>query len=347
MKQLLIYFSAAIACVAAHLPATAQEGAQERESAVSVKLTGTIRTKFEYQPGESNARFSVRTARVGIGGKVYNRLDYKMEIDLSDEGRIRMVDAYVGAKIYRGLSFNLGFMRVPFTIDAHRSPHLQLFANRSFIAKQVGSVRDVGATIGWKTETRIPLNLQLGMFNGSGLPENLQSYWTRSFNYSAKVQAGVLPSLTLVGGYQSTKPGPVRIHMFDAGVTWRSGRWLAEGEYLRKEYGGAFNGVNSVDAFASYGIPLTRGPFKRISFLGRWDFMNDHSDGRADETGRLLMDDAERHRATAGVTFSLGLPFTADIRLNYEKYFYRHDLSPTLVGPSDHDKIVVELMAHF
>ena len=32
-----------------------------------------------------------------------------------------------------------------FTIDAHRSPHLQYFANRSFIAKQVGNVRDVGA----------------------------------------------------------------------------------------------------------------------------------------------------------------------------------------------------------
>ncbi len=41
-------------------------------------------------------------------------------------------------------------MRVPFTIDAHRSPHLQYFANRSFIAKQVGNVRDVGAVIGWK-----------------------------------------------------------------------------------------------------------------------------------------------------------------------------------------------------
>ena len=37
--------------------------------------------------------------------------------------------------------------RVPFTIDAHRSPHVRFFANRSFIGKQVGDVRDVGATL--------------------------------------------------------------------------------------------------------------------------------------------------------------------------------------------------------
>jgi hypothetical protein len=343
----LLFCTTALVC-------TLTAGAQDTDKNVTVVPTGTVRTKFEYQPGERNGRFDVRTARFGIGGKIYNRLDYKMEIDLSDEGRMRMVDAYVGAKIYKGLNFNIGYMRVPFTIDAHRSPHLQSFANRSFIAKQMGSVRDVGASLGWKFGTRVPLNIQVGMFNGSGLPEDLQRYWTRTFNYSAKVQAWVLPSLTLVGGYQTTRPGNVRIHMFDAGATWRNGRWLVEGEYLRKNYmETAFAGANSVDAFVCYGIPLARGPFERISFLGRWDFMSDHSDGLpVDETSGwddglnrpLSLDDYARHRATAGVTFSLGLPFTADIRVNYEKYFYR---TGAIIEPSDHDKIVVELMAHF
>lgn len=313
---------------------------------VTVKTTGTVRAKFEYQPEQENARFDVRTARFGIGGRVYDRLDYKMEIDLSDEGKIKMVDAYVGGRLWRGLGFNIGFMRVPFTIDAHRSPHLQLFANRSFIAKQVGNVRDVGATLGWAFGKTIPVNVQVGMFNGSGLAEDLKNYWTRSFNYSAKVQAGLLPDVNAVVSYQTIKPGPVRIHMYDAGVTYTAGRWLVEGEYLRKEYGGAFLGVNCFDAFASYGIPMSKGPFERISFLGRWDFMDDHSNGVANSSGALVVNDPARHRATAGVTFSLGLPFTADIRLNYEKYFYRA-WSPVGPGPSDHDKIVVEFMAHF
>ncbi|MDR2890354.1 MAG: OprO/OprP family phosphate-selective porin [Alistipes sp.] len=348
--------------------AAAQQTARDPKAdspAVTVDLTGTVRAKFEYQPTEGNARFSVRTARFGVGGEIYSTMTYEMEIDLSDEGRIRMVEAHVGAKIWRGLSFNIGYMRVPFTIDAHRSPHLQLFANRSFIAKQMGNVRDVGATLEWKSGTRIPMNVQIGMFNGSGLDEDLRSYWTRGFNYSAKVQAGFAPGLNVVAGYQTTLPQHVRIHMYNAGITYQTDRWLMDGEYLRKNYsGGAFAGVDGVDAFVSYGLPIGRGTtgrrvFRRISLLGRYDYMSDHSGGIAVEpvgggAAALVANDPGRHRATAGVTFSLGLPFSADVRLNYEKYFYT---SPDarrgipgphgVAGPSDHDKIVVELMAHF
>lgn len=320
--------------------------------AITVDLTGTLRAKFEYQPTEGNARFNVRTARFGLGGSLYSNFLYKMEIDLSDEGRIRMVDAYVGAKIWKGLSFNMGYMRVPFTIDAHRSPHLQLFANRSFIAKQTGNVRDVGAVLGWKFGAKIPVNVQIGMFNGSGLAADLQGYWTRQFNYSAKAQVGFLPGMNFVASYQTTLPQAVRIHLYDIGITYTTGRWLFEGEYLRKEYDeGAFDGVNAVDAFVSYGLPVRRGAFRRISFLGRYDYLDNHSNGIAGEEGVLIVNDVRRHRATVGVTFSLGLPFSADIRLNYEKYFYDRQAHGTASafapGPSDHDKIVVEFMAHF
>ncbi|MDR2882982.1 MAG: OprO/OprP family phosphate-selective porin [Alistipes sp.] len=346
------FLSTVFALLWAVTGATAQSGSDDGPSPgggpdVTVVPTGTVRAKFEYQPSEGNARFDVRTARFGVGGTVYQKLDYKMEIDLSDEGRIRMVDAWVGAKIHRGLSFNMGYMRVPFTIDAHRSPHLQHFANRSFIAKQVGGTRDVGAVLGWRFGRGVPFNVQLGVFNGSGLAEDLQRFWTRSFDWSAKVQAGVLPGIDLVASYHTAMPGEVRTHLYDAGVTCTSGRWLVEGEFLRKEYAeGAFAAVNSVDVFALYGLPLERGPFERISFLGRWDYLDDHSNGVAGADGALTVNDPARHRATAGVTLSLGLPFTADIRVNYEKYLYRAGAA-TLPGPSDHDKIVIELMAHF
>ena len=69
----------------------------------------------------------------------------------------------------KDLTVTAGQMRVPFTIDAHRSPHQQYFANRSFIAKQVGNVRDVGVTLGYKFGTGIPVTLEGGLYNGSGL----------------------------------------------------------------------------------------------------------------------------------------------------------------------------------
>ena len=80
-----------------------------------------------------------------------------------------MLDAYVRVQPAAPLKLTLGQMRVPFTIDAHRSPHLQYFANRSFIAKQVGNVRDVGAAAAWTFEGSVPVTLEGGVFNGSGL----------------------------------------------------------------------------------------------------------------------------------------------------------------------------------
>lgn len=59
------------------------------------KLHGTLRGKYEYQTSEGKGRFEVRTARVSVAGKVIPEVEYKAEIDLCDEGEIKMLDAYV------------------------------------------------------------------------------------------------------------------------------------------------------------------------------------------------------------------------------------------------------------
>ena len=123
------------------------------------EIHGTIRTKFEYQTEMAASRFEVRNARISITGNVLPIVAYKAEIDLSDEGQIKMLDAYARLFPVKDLTVTAGQMRVPFTIDAHRSPHQQYFANRSFIAKQVGNVRDVGVTLGYKLGTEIPVTL--------------------------------------------------------------------------------------------------------------------------------------------------------------------------------------------
>lgn len=315
----------------------------EKVPPVTIDLLGTLRAKFEYQPGEGDARFQVRNARFGVAGEIYSKLAYCMEIDLSDEGKIKMVNAYLGTKLYKGLGFTIGFMRVPFTIDAHRSPHTQYFANRSFIAKQVGSVRDVGATLGWKFGEKVPINLQVGMFNGSGIDDQ-KDFWTDKFNYAAKAQFGFAEGMNFVVSYQTTRPADTRIHLYDVGCSYRLGGWFFEAEYLRKEYArNSFAGVNAFDGFFCYDLPLRR-VFKKMSFAGRYDYMSDHSNGIPDDNGLLFVNDLERHRVTAGITFSFGLPFMADIRLNYEMYFYDKGVVPKV---SEHDKIVLEFMAHF
>ena len=315
-----------------------------------VKIGGTLRSKFEYQTEEGEGRFEVRTARINVAGKVAPAVSYKAEIDLCDEGKIKMLDAYTRLTPWKTLQFTIGQERVPFTIDAHRSPHQQYFANRSFIAKQVGNVRDVGAEIGYTWNVGFPIVLNAGVFNGSGLTDQ-KDFWTKGINYSAKLQL-LMPNVNLVLSTQKVKPSDVTVNMYDAGITFHRGGFIAEAEYLYKHYSkNAFHDVHALDAFVSYDIP-TRGRkalVRKVSPLARYDFMSDHSDGTRynatdNDPGSLKINDYKRHRATAGVTLSLAKPFVSDIRINYEKYFYR---SGAVAKTSEKDKLVVEFVTKF
>ena len=128
------------------LTAATSGWSQEKKVEFKPEIHGTVRAKYECQTEEGESRFEVRNARISITGKVVDAVSYKAEIDLSDEGNIKMLDAYTRLTPVENLNVTIGQFRVPFTIDAHRSPHQQYFANRSFIAKQVGNVRDVGAS---------------------------------------------------------------------------------------------------------------------------------------------------------------------------------------------------------
>ena len=114
----------------------ASVGAQEFSWKDAIpEIHGTVRGKYEYQTSTNAQRFQVRNARVSATGNLLPIVSYKAEIDLCDEGVIKMLDAYARVTPLKGFNVTIGQMRVPFTIDAHRSPHLQYFANRSFIAK--------------------------------------------------------------------------------------------------------------------------------------------------------------------------------------------------------------------
>lgn len=333
------------------LTTAAQAQTEKEQTDLTPQIHGTIRGKYEYQTEEGEGRFEVRNARISVTGKVAQAVEYKAEIDLSDEGSIKMLDAYTRIKPVRGLDFTIGQMRVPFTIDAHRSPHQQYFANRSFIAKQVGNVRDVGATLGYKLNAGFPIVLEAGLFNGSGLT-NQKDYWTKSLNFSAKAQMFLPRGFNVTLSLQKIKPDLTSVMMYDAGAYYQAHGFHIEAEYLFKHYANnAFKDVHAVDAFACYDIPLRRCFFTKLSPLVRYDFMTDHSDGKhynADtETGyagSLIVNDYRRSRFTGGITLSLAKPFVSDIRLNFEKYFYRSGATPK---PSERDKIVLEVMTRF
>lgn len=335
--------------VGAQTPYHDEDGKRIDKKELQVKdylpeIHGTLRSKFEYQTEMKASRFEVRNARISLTGNVLPIVAYKAEIDLSDEGQIRMLDAYARLFPAKGVTVTAGQMRVPFGIDAHRSPHQQHFANRSSIAKQVGNIRDVGVTLGYAFGNETPVTLEAGLYNGSGLTH--QKVWHKEVNYSAKAQLLFARKLNLTLSLQSFQPQDVRINAYDIGAFYRSGRVHIEGEYLYKTYADrAYDDVHALNSFVGYDLPLRR-VFRKISFLARYDMMTSQSDGKTTDeaTGTLSTTDYKRHRLTGGITLSLGKASVTDLRLNFEKYFYARNSQSK---ESEQDKIVLELMVRF
>ena len=109
--------------------------AQENE--YMPRIQGILRGKFEYQPQMKAGRFEVRNARLSASGRFPLRSEYKLEVDLCDESAIKMKDAWVRLNPSSRFRLTVGQQRMPFSIDAHRNPSAQYFANRSFLTLAV------------------------------------------------------------------------------------------------------------------------------------------------------------------------------------------------------------------
>lgn len=326
------------------------------------QIHGILRGKFEYQPEMGAGRFEVRNARLSASGKLPLRSEYKLEVDLCDESAIKMKDAWVRVNPVGSLRITFGQQRMPFSIDAHRNPSAQYFANRSFIAKQVGDMRDVGAAAGYDVmqDDRKVVSLDAGVYNGSNL-DNQKTAWFTAPAYSARIQYFPIKAVAIIPSvqHQLIAERKASYTSFDIGAYYesplpsspkRGGVLHIEAEYLRKHYAdNAFDDCSAIDAMVIYKHNLNSESsfIESISYLGRYDWMQDHSDGKkgfADDATRLQLTDAERHRMTLGATFSVRNPyFPTDIRLNYEKYWYPHGGAKE----SEQDKFVAELMIRF
>ena len=305
-------------------------------------FSGTVRARYEYLTNQDVSAFKVPTLRLGLIGYVAPIMSYNAEVDFSDWGKIVLVNGFVKVTPVEGLSLSLGQQRMPFTVSAHRQPCEQYFVSRNFIAKY-GGVRDLGFVAGYSVP-RIPLTFQASVFNSSGLIEH-KIYFTNSYGFSAKLISPFARNWYLAASTARVKKGDVWTQNWDVGAYFDNGLWHVEGEYLRRNYiHGLFDAVNACDFFVYRYFPIDRKLLGGLSGALRYDYMGDHSGGKRDEKGHLNIDDFERHRLTGGVTLSLASKFQADIRLNYEKYFFDKGVVP---GRADDDRLVLEVIAHF
>ncbi len=335
MKRLIIVL--AVFSVAFSLSAIDLDSLQK----YAPQVEGTIRAKYEYNTSQDAHRFQVRSARFSVNGNFSPLTSYKAEIDLSDEGVTKMLDAYVRLKPVDWFYFTIGQQKIPFGTDNLRSPHQLYFANRSFVGKQlVSGLRDVGGTVMFRNFKAVPFDFQAGIYNGDGLYN--QQDWQKSMNYAFRLEVFPVEDMEISLNYNSIKPEELRMNLFDVGAYVNVSDLHLEGEYIYKTYvGNVFPATHSYSVFAAYDIPMNKPFLTKITPLVRFDSMTNNNKGKPDENNVYQIDDIARKRFTSGVTFSLAKPFLNDIRLNYEKYFY-----PNGIENVD-DKLVLEFVVRF
>lgn len=321
----------------------AQTTPAKKERSIYVPVfSGTVRARYEYLTQANKGAFKVRDLRFGVDGYVAPIMTYSAEVNFSDWGRIALVNGFIRVAPLKGLSFTLGQQRIPFTIAAHRMPCEQYFVNRTFLAKHAG-IRDIGLTASYAIP-KFPLTVQGCIFNSSGLGDH-KIYFTNTYGFSFKLISRFLPNWYVSASTAHQKKGVVWMQNWDLGGYFDNGLWHVEAELLRKNYRHhAFDAVNAFDFFVFRDFPIGKNMIKGVSGAVRYDYIGNHSSGVLDDEGHFTVDFPECHRLTFGATLSLLSKFQADVRLNYEKYFFKDGIVPS---PTDGDRIVLELIAHF
>ena len=312
-----------------------------QETNYTPSIDGTIRGKYEYNIPLDGHRFQVRNARFSVRGAVSPYARYKAEIDLSDEGVTRMLDAYVEMKVNSDFSFIIGQQKVPFSTDNLRSPHNFLFANRSFLGKQLAGLRDVGATIEYQAPGNLPVELIAGVYNGKGLYN--QKEWRNALSYALR---GIYSpdNWEFSVNYNTIQPYELRMHVYNAGIMYKGNNLHLESEvYLKQYYNSVFPDTKGFFVIASYDIPTPSiKALESFSPRIRFDEMGNDNNGQISTlTNSYEIDDVKRSRITGGINLNLKKPFINEIRLNYEHYFYVQGIA------NNDNKIVLEFVTKF
>ncbi len=296
-------------------------------------IDGVIKTKVEFNSEKGKMRFEVRNARFGAKGKVNKYVSYRTEVDLSDEGKIKMLDAYAQVTPITNLNLSLGQRKIPFGSDYLRSPADNLFANRSFVAKYVNDgLRDIGFVANYNLKCKVPIELWASAMNGTG---NNNPQWIEVPNYSGRITISPFKNFRIASNfYQGNTKSEIDLTMFGGELRYQTENFLIETEYIKRQFKDTLLGQKSQEGFyvhAFYNFNTHYKLIKRITPLLRWDIMGKE----------VFSSKKDSERITGGITFGFDAKqFIAELRLNYEDYL--------MSNYSYHfDKFVIELVAKF
>lgn len=293
-------------------------------------VTGVIKAKFEYNSSTGKGRFDVRNARFGMKNNIGKHFGYRFEIDFCDEGKIKMLDAYVSFIPVKNLNITLGQMKATFSTEYMLNPADFEFSNRPFIDKRIcKDLRDIGFRLSYKYEGLVPFEVLGTIMNGTGVnnPE-----WTSRFAYGGRAVVGPFKGFTVQLNYFGGIISDFPTQMQDYGLRYEYKNFVFNSEYAQKtitDTSGSYT-QNSMFAYVLYRFFFQKGMIRDVVPAVRYDFFSQNM-----RSGII-----EPQRLTAGITLGFYKYNFANIRFNYEKYFYRTQTNLD-------DKFTVEFIARF
>ena len=303
------------------------------------KLSGTIKTKYEYATDADMSRFSVRNSRLGLSGSISDRVSYRSQIELSNEGEFAVLDLNATLNLVDGLSLTLGQMSLPFFNGYTVTPSDLMFANRPFIGRYFAPTRDLGAMAAYKTDwSDFPISVEFGIFNGATINNPA---WTDTPSYAARMQLGRMDGFRFSAKYYEYPLSDSEDYSFwGVDARYAEDNYKIEAEIMNRY--NDFDGVNRISSYlqGSYTFPLNSTKLvKSITPALRWDSIGENR-------GEGMFDN---NRLTMGISFGLSeKPFKSLFRVDYEHYMVDTAIAEFMTGREiASDKLTFEILIVF
>ncbi len=304
------------------------------------KFTATVLGRYEYNTILNAHHFELRHTRVGVSGSVHPMFSYMALVDLTFGGKFSPVAIFAQFKPVKGLSFLIGYDKMPFSSENLLSPYQYYFSDKSFLTQKITAWSDVGGVIAYKWDKVVPFEIKAGVFNSRGFSKQMQ--FQRELNYVARGTFQFFKGFELSLNYAAVRPEELRMHNIGLGMAYDIANLHLETEYIYKWYkSDLFGPTHALYGFAYYKFRVDKSWLQHIDIAARYDAITPNCDGKLhDEDGYLL--EPFRQRITAGLTLMfIEKPVRAGIRLNYEKNFFRHGVE------NNEDRIILELITHY
>lgn len=315
--------------------------AQETDTPLypNFRIDGTLKNKFEHASETGMSRFSVRNSRIGVAGNINPYSAYRVQVELSNEGKFSVLDLSGTLKPVEGLSLTLGQTSIPLFNSYVVTPGTMMFANRAFVGKYFLSTRDLGflAKYDFLLGT-IPTKLEFGVFNGNTINNPV---WKKNMSYGGRIELGRMQGFRMTTKiYDYPNDETTHYLFYGADLRYEQKNWKVETEIMKRESKTEFSGdLLSYYLQGAYTLPVRTRIFEFIRPAARWDAIDGRTDGGGFDVNRL----------TTGIGFGFkNERFSSILRFDYEWYMVNYPMD--IFSPNDEmdsDKFTLELLFTF